>query len=173
MQHKRRGNARKSDAHFGRVLAYGSRSSALAFGVAPTGIEEVREDCSRHITWTYDTNTHIASGKQLAPPGSAAGRGNIGGKELGRILSKPVYAGLEIQDAPKPVSEDGYEKVTVQFVDESKHDVKTQMVFETTMVGAVTARGLEWSMYDIYLCTDSNVYWRGWGKPSMVNPPFQ
>ena len=100
----------------------------------------------------------------LVPPGSPLGRGNIGGIELGRILSKPVYAGLEIQDAPKPepVGEDGYKRVTVKFVDTSKPDVETQMVFNTTMVGPVTARGRTYYMYDIYLCTDSNVYWRGY-----------
>ncbi|NDC40845.1 MAG: protein kinase family protein, partial [Chitinophagia bacterium] len=63
MQYKRRGNASKSDAHFGRVLAYGSRSSALAFGVAPAGIEDVLEDCSQNITWTWDKKTQIASGR--------------------------------------------------------------------------------------------------------------
>ena len=141
MQHKRRGKTRASPMRTSvRVLPYGSRSSALAFGVAPTGIEEAREDCSQHITWTFDTNTHIASGKQLAPPGSAAGRGNIGGK---RARQDSEQAGLRrpqrSKDAPEPVSEDGYEKVTVKFVDESKRDVKTQMVFEATMAGAVTA----------------------------------
>jgi len=108
----------------------------------------------------------------LAPPGSLAWLGNIGGNELGRILSKPVYACLEIKDAPTPipVGEDGYEHATVKFVDQSKPDVKTQLVYNHTMAGAVTARGLEWSIYDIYLCTGSNVYWRGFGMGSPIAP---
>ncbi len=99
----------------------------------------------------------------LVPPDSSAWFGNKRGIELGRILSKPVYACLEIKHAPTPipVGEDGYEHATVKFVDQSKPDVKTQLVYTLTMTGVVTARGLEWSMYDIYLCTDSNVYWRG------------
>lgn len=113
------------------------------------------------------------SGDSRAPPGSSErswAEDNMG-RELGKILSESDHAGLEIKDEPEHVLEGGYEKVIVKFADPSKRDLKTQMVVNITLAGAVIARGLEWEMYKIYLCTDSNVYWKGWGTPSIVSPP--
>ena len=103
------------------------------------------------------------SGDSRAPPGSSERSWAVNnmGRELGAILSKSVHAGLEIKDEPEHVREGGYEKVIVKFADPSKPDVKTQMVVNISLAGAVIARGFEWGIYEIYLCTDSNVYWRG------------
>jgi hypothetical protein len=88
----------------------------------------------------------------LAPPQSSSGTGRKGGKELGRVL-RTVYANREIRAKTASTTADGYEYTILRFVDHTKADVRTQVIYSRTEEDELGR------LYTIYLCTDGFVYW--------------